>query len=618
MKADVVGELRNLGARDRQLLERLSDKRSSPRDVINVDLARRIAALAAQLGSQIGVLIGRDGRLTHIVVGTKGGIFLPDLGRFRLEAARLRRLRLVVFVPEGRRTLRRQAWQPFPYSNIRQGSRQPSAVMLIEAPEIARDLITDLEKLRLDSLLVVSVNDEGEPGPVTFAHLDPGSTGGKLWQEKERGGGSHHLTYVERSLPDFLAFDYTEFIADLESQLSTRTRRLYDSKQERAILVGAYTGTEREAHSSMEELKELARTAGVVVVDTVIQRRRELDPKTVIGRGKIEELVLHTLDLGVELLVFDGELTPGQLRSITQMTDLRVIDRSMLILDIFAQRAVSSEGRLQVELAQLKYSLPRLTEKDTGLSRLTGGIGGRGPGETKLEIGRRRTRDRIADLERKIDKLADQRALRRGRRQERGLPVFAIVGYTNAGKSTLLNALTKGSVLAESRMFATLDPASRRMRFPNEKEVIFVDTVGFIRELPEELIAAFRATLEEVAEADFLVHVVDATNPEVRAQIDVVERTLDSLGIGNKPKLLVLNKVDRLTELETLSLVNTVGGLPVSAVTRSGLDTLTAILEQALASAISREKAIASGAVSEEERSEVTPHGLNGRAAWRE
>ncbi|MCB0325037.1 MAG: GTPase HflX, partial [Bdellovibrionales bacterium] len=273
---------------------------------------------------------------------------------------------------------------------------------------------------------------------------------------------------------------------------------------------------------------------------------------------------------------------PGQLRSITRLTELRVIDRSMLILDIFAQRAKSSEGRLQVELAQLQYSLPRLTEKDTGLSRLTGGIGGRGPGETKLEIGRRRSRDRIAELEKKIEKLAQQRGLRRERRQSRGVPVVAIVGYTNAGKSTLLNALTKGDVLAESKLFATLDPSSRRMRFPNEKEVIFIDTVGFIRELPKELVIAFRATLEEVGEADLLLHVVDATNIEMRRQIEVVEETLTSLGYGEKPKLLVLNKTDLLSDVEVRSLVNTVGGLPVSAVSRIGLSELVLELQQEL------------------------------------
>ena len=292
--------------------------------------------------------------------------------------------------------------------------------------------------------------------------------------------------------------------------------------------------------------------------------------------------MLHCLDLGADLLIFDCELTPGQLRSITNSTELKVLDRSMLILDIFAQRAVTKEGRLQVELAQLKYSLPRLTEKDSGLSRLTGGIGGRGPGETKLEISRRRTRKRISDLEKKIDKIASQRAVRRERRRSRGVPVVAIVGYTNAGKSTLLNALTKGDVLVESKLFATLDPSSRRMRFPNDREVIFVDTVGFIRDLPKELIAAFRATLEEVSVADVLIHLVDATNPEREKQIEIVGHTLSDLELDEKPRLLVFNKTDRLTELETQSMLNAFGGLAVSAVARQGFEELLVTVQEML------------------------------------
>ncbi|MBP9838578.1 MAG: GTPase HflX, partial [Proteobacteria bacterium] len=298
--------------------------------------------------------------------------------------------------------------------------------------------------------------------------------------------------------------------------------------------------------------------------------------------GKIEELVLHCLDLGAELVIFDRELSPGQLRSVTNLTELKVLDRSMLILDIFAQRAKSSDGRLQVELAQLKYSLPRLTETDTGLSRLTGGIGGRGPGETKLEISRRRARDRVNDLEKRIQNISKQRDLRRERRQERGVPVVAIVGYTNAGKSTLLNALTKGEVLVENKLFATLDTSSRRMRFPNEKEVIFTDTVGFIRELPQELLAAFKATLEEVGEADVLIHLVDASNDEFKKQIDVVNATLDNLHFTDKPRLLVFNKTDLLSEIEVKGLAHGFECLMISAEKRIGFEPLIKRVQELL------------------------------------
>lgn len=554
MKTEIVGHTSHLPPSAKRGLEKLSIKRSKGHEFVDFDILRAASAIAATLEVQIGLLIGRDGYLTHVIVGTKNRLYLPDLGRYRLDSARLRRLRYVVFIPQ-------------------------TEQLMEHPPVIPRDLVTDLQKLRFDGLLVVSVNEGGLPGGVSFAALDPGiTTPGALGKTKE-------WSIRFQQAKDFQGFvlDFPEFIADLEQSITVTTKKSITTGTDRALLVGVYTSSEAEAKSSMVELKELAFTAGIEVLDVVIQRRRNLDPKTVIGRGKIEDLVLQSLDLGADLLIFDRELAPGQLRNITNITEQRVIDRSMLILDIFAQRAVSSEGRLQVELAQLKYSLPRLTERDSGLSRLTGGIGGRGPGETKLEISRRRARDRISDLERRIDKLTAQRGLRRERRQERGVPVIAIVGYTNAGKSTLLNAMTKSEVFVENKMFATLDPTSRRMRFPNEREVLFVDTVGFIRELPDELLAAFRATLEEVSEADILVHLVDATNPECRKQIQVVEETLAELGLSEKPTVLVLNKIDQLHEVEARSLVNTLGGILLSARTRKGFPELTATLQDMLA-----------------------------------
>src|SRR5437016_9232834 len=257
----------------------------------------------------------------------------------------------------------------------------------------------------------------------------------------------------------------------------------------------------------MAELYELATSAGIVVQDKIIQRRAAIDPRTVLGRGKLDELLIRSLQLGADMLVFDRELTPAQVRSLSEVTDLKIIDRSQLILDIFAQRAQSSEGKIQVELAQLKYLLPRLIAgQDSAFSRLAGGIGGRGPGETKLETDRRRVRDRINRLEKEIEHQRLRRQQRRKERTRRGLPIISIVGYTNAGKSTLLNALTESKVLAEQRMFATLDPTSRRLRLPREQEVILNDTVGFIRDLPPDLIAAFRATLEEINDSDLLIH----------------------------------------------------------------------------------------------------------------
>lgn len=563
--AHVVGNIKSLGASERHALERLAAKRIHGGEVIPLELARKIAKLAGSLALQLGLLVGRDGTIEYVIAGTKDRIYLPDLGRFRLDPGRLRRLRLIVFSPFGGWVLMPQRVDSLAFLGESQArrNRRTAESGTRNIPRIPNDLVTDLEKLRLDAVFFIGVSADSQPGPFTLAYLAPDA--GSLRPGVSLVGGEN--------IGD-LQIDFPAFLSDLEGLLEKARPKVYETGKDKAILVGASTGSAKEAESSMLELEELARTAGIEILDSIIQRRKSLDPKTVIGKGKVEELVLHCLDLGAEIVVFDRELSPGQLRSITNLTELKVIDRSMLILDIFAQRARSSEGRLQVELAQLRYSLPRLTESDSGLSRLTGGIGGRGPGETKLEIGRRRARDRIADLEKRIDQVAAQRGLRRERRQVRGVPVIAIVGYTNAGKSTLLNALTKGNVFVENKLFATLDPASRRMRFPNEHEVIFVDTVGFIRELPKELVQAFRATLEEVGNADLLLHVVDAGDAAMRQQMEIVQTTLADLGFGERPRILVLNKADLLSEVERNMLVNSTGGIAVSAVTRDGLTRL--------------------------------------------
>ncbi len=296
----------------------------------------------------------------------------------------------------------------------------------------------------------------------------------------------------------------------------------------------------------MRELGELSRTAGVEVVDTIIQLRDKIDPRHVLGKGKLNEVVLRAAELDAQTLIFDTNLTPGQSNTIAKHSDLKIIDRSQLILDIFAQRAESADGKLQVELAQLKYALPRLALKDDALSRLTGGIGGRGPGETKLEIGRRRAKERVQALEDQLKKLSKQREQRRRKRSRQGVPVVSIVGYTNAGKSTLLNTLTGSDVVAENKLFATLDTRSRRIRFPEEREVVVTDTVGFIRDLPKDLFAAFRATFEETADADLLLHVVDASDPARDQHIETTEALLVELDLARIPRIVVYNKTDLL------------------------------------------------------------------------
>src|SRR5689334_18678989 len=384
---------------------------------------------------------------------------------------------------------------------------------------LTRDDLTDLVLLRLDAVAAVVAREDGLPGKVYLATLMPWNISGDLYSLSEAP-----------SLYE-LEFDAQAQIGALEQEMARVAPARAVGVAGRAMLVGVHTGDRAAAEASMQELQELARTADVQVLDAILQGRREIDPRTLIGEGKLQEILVRSMALGADLLVFDRNLTPSQARHISEATSLKILDRTQLILDIFAQRAQSADGKLQVELAQLRYLLPRLVGRDDSLSRLAGGIGGRGPGETKLEIDRRRVRERIAALEARIDRLSSDRATRRRQRNRAGVPVVSIVGYTNAGKSTLLNALTNAEVRAENKLFATLDPTSRRLRFPRDREVIITDTVGFIRDLPKDLVAAFRATLEELEEADLLLHVVDASDPRNEEQAKAVEDVLETLDV---------------------------------------------------------------------------------------
>ena len=412
----------------------------------------------------------------------------------------------------------------------------------------------DLALLNLDLIAAVTMDEAGRPERIYAAHLLPEGRNGKNWQILPPLGLGQ------------LDMDCRGLIRSLESEFARKARALkVQRKWERAVLVSVTTAPKDVAQDSMAELAELAESSRITAVDRLIQHRHRIDPRFLLGEGKLSELVILALQRGADLLIFDQELNPSQVRSITELTALKVIDRTQLILDIFAQRAQSREGRIQVELAQLKYLLPRLTGKGTAMSRLTGGIGGRGPGETKLEVDRRRVRDRIALLEKSLVSVQRQRAQRRAKRNKKGLPVVSIVGYTNAGKSTLLNTLTRSSVLAERRLFATLDPTSRKKRLPKEAEVIITDTVGFIRQLPQELITAFRATLEELEDAHLLLHVIDISHPRCLHQIQCVERILEELCLERIPVMRVLNKQDLVGPKTVRTLARRLDGVPISA-----------------------------------------------------
>lgn len=412
------------------------------------------------------------------------------------------------------------------------------------SPHLSPADTSALALLKFDLMVAVGVKT-GQPEQISYAYLVPQN--GEI-------GNAYHLSDV--LAPDrLLAIDFLELIREIEKSFKlVGTLTAESNPKERAILVGLELPGNNLSWSmedSLAELQELASTAGAEIIGKVVQRRKRRDAAFYIGYGKLEEIRMLAQVHHIDLIIFDNELSPAQQRNLENALGKKVIDRTGLILDIFAQRARTKEGKLQVELAQLHYLLPRLIGTGVALSRLGGGIGTRGPGETKLEVDRRRIRERIKDLERDILQVRQHRERLRRKRGRIPLPVVALVGYTNAGKSTLLNTLTNSDVLAENKLFATLDPVTRQVEIPGGKSFLLTDTVGFIRNLPHHLVAAFRATLEETVAADVLIHVVDASSPALVEQIATVEEVLAELGAGSIPTITAFNKID-LVEDESL------------------------------------------------------------------
>ena len=517
----VSGNTEGLKTAQIKRLERLASRRVDPDLIVNPELARALTELSVEIGRQIGLLISRVGHVEAVMVGDHKSILIPSLGQIRSASGRLKGLRCV-------------------HTHL-------------AGEDLTEDDLMDLLFLRLDLMAVIKAQPDGLPERLYGVHLMPASDGGQF----------HFLPPV---VPSRQPRNFQEMIAALEGEFARlRPVREVDKGRDRAILVSVSSLPKKLAHESMDELIELAGSDDVVVLDTVIQRRDRINPKWILGKGKLGELMLDALRMNANLLIFDQELNPSQIRSITDHTDLRVIDRTQLILDIFARRALSREGKLQIEMAQLKYLLPRLGMRDDALSRLTGGIGGRGPGETRLEVDRRRINDRLTKLAKRLKEVSRERYHRRARRRKRELPVLSLVGYTNAGKSTLLNTLTNSDIIAEDKLFATLDPTSRRLRFPEEMEVIITDTVGFIRNLPADLLQAFKATLEELHEADVLVHVVDVANPRFVEQMEVVAELLRELELETIPTLMLFNKVDMVGGEYAARLAEEHGAIPICA-----------------------------------------------------
>jgi GTP-binding protein HflX len=443
---------------------------------------------------------------------------------------------------------------------------------------LTEDDLTDLALLRLDLVVAVTVDGQGSPGWIHWGHLLPDNPEKKIWTVESP-------TSLGRWEIDFL-----KWIQSLEDEFQRGQKAVAHGKvKEKAILISVSKQSRESLQSSMEELKALADSSGVFVVETLIQRPQNISPTTLMGAGKIKELLVKCMQLGVDLIIFDQDLTPGQMATISDRTELRVIDRTQLILDLFSQRAHTVDGKLQVELAQLRYLLPRLAKKTLALSRLTGGIGGRGPGETKLEIDRRRVRDRIHLLEKELEELAKRSAQRRARRTKAGIPIVSIIGYTNAGKSTLFNLLTQSRFNVEDKLFATLDPAVRRFRMPhpqgagrNLKEILITDTVGFIRDLPKDLMGAFRPTFDELRESDLLIHLVDISDPSLSDRIEAVEKILYELKLDPIPRLLIFNKEDRLSRERGEAICQKYGGIAISALHAEGLEKFLLAIERKL------------------------------------
>lgn len=525
----------------RQRIERLYRRKIPSYQVVSPEVARDLARLSFECGRQVGLLLARDGSVEAVLVGGPRSLFIPDLPKSRGGRWRLRGLRLV-------------------------------HTHLQEEPLSQEDLM-DLVFLRLDCLAAIRVDPHGGATQLEVAHILPAN-------DRDQPGW-RILPPTPCYEPDL---DFPSLVQALEDELERNRLAIpAASPEDRAILVSVTTADRETAGKSMAELIELARTSGIAAVDTIIQRQRQINSKYLIGKGKLGEIVLRALQCGVDLLIFDQDLNPSQVRSLTDTTELRVIDRTQLILDIFARRAQSREGKIQVEMAQLKYLLPRLGMKDDALSRLTGGIGARGPGETTLEINRRRIKDRITHLENQLKLVREGRAQRRSQRMRKRMPVISIVGYTNAGKSTLLNTLTKSLVFVEDKLFATLDPSSRRLRFPRDFEVIITDTVGFIRDLPRTLLDAFAATLEELDDADLLLHVVDLSNPQFEDQMATVDRILKELELQYKETVLVFNKTDLLAPEYVQNQVKRYGGVPISALSSRTLEPLILELQDHVA-----------------------------------
>lgn len=566
MDKEISGNTQSLRATTLDELKTLYDIVPDSSSFLPELLAQSLAVISCNINREIAVYINRKGAILDISIGDSGTVTLSQV--------------------EGRRNKTR-------LSGIRCIHTHPNGDVMLSSVDINSLLV-----MNMDAMVAVGVHQGAITG-ITAALPKVGEDGTReRTGDKTKDSSSVYSSIsINENVELFGPFKKCaemdvlfEFLYDRDRYSSAQSEYLHTA-QEKAILVGleltqskpTLTTLGNETERSLNELGELARTAGLIVLDKVLQKRPSRDAAFYMGRGKIEQLSLMLQALGADTLVLDDELSGAQIRNIEGLTGAKVLDRTMLILDIFAQRARSSEGKLQVELAQLKYRLPRLTGLGGQLSRLGGGIGTRGPGEKKLEVDRRHIRKRVGALEVELGNIARRRELSRESRRRNAIPVAALVGYTNSGKSTLLNRLCHTDVLVEDKLFATLDPTTRKLVLPDGKEILLVDTVGLIRKLPHELVEAFKSTLEEAVSADLLLHVVDVSDDEAEEHINVTENLLKSLGAAGKPVLMVLNKLDRLADNERgLAWQYKTNTVEVSALNGDGIELLLSAITTAL------------------------------------
>ncbi|MCD8198853.1 MAG: GTPase HflX [Phascolarctobacterium sp.] len=545
--SDISGNLKGIRDSIIEELRTLYDIRLESGQLISSQLVSKMAELTELINREISVYVSRSGQILNVTVGSNETVSLP--------------------IVEGRRGNRR-------LSGIRCVHTHPGGNSLLSGVDISA-----LRSNRFDAMIAIGVT-EGEYSnvPVSFGMIIG------IDDNEQYTVGSYGPITVKEAENIF----FPNFICTVERILNKQMNTTsLEETEERAVLIGMEYNRKEDTlgwsvEDSIEELKQLADTAGAKVIASFIQKRQKPDPAFFIGRGKVRELALYMQEENIDLTIFDDELSPAQQRNIEEAMGVRVLDRTALILDIFAQRARSNEGKLQVELAQLQYMLPRIVGKGPSLSRLGGGIGTRGPGETKLEVDRRRIRDRIAYIRECIGKVKNVRTLHREGRKT--VPSINIIGYTNAGKSTLLNTLTDSDIYAKDQLFATLDPTTRQLELPGKQQVILTDTVGFIQRLPHQLVAAFHSTLEEIVEADILLHVIDVSHELYKEQSNAVYHVLDEIGVRDKTIITVYNKIDKLPQDSSLlaRLAKEGNSVCVSAVKNINLDKLKDMIAENL------------------------------------